>query len=102
MKTRCRETPCILVAARLYHYRVVALVETAVLDEDVFRHLDVNAVVVAPVSIDIKPPRNDSVAKIEVNCPKRRLAYLESLKPHIPAAVELDEMRPDIRLRQLR
>ena len=50
---RAREPPRIPVAPRFDDHSIVSLVETAVLDEDVFRHLDVDTVVVVPVGVDI-------------------------------------------------
>ena len=99
---RGAQAPRILVAPRLDDHRVIALVEAAILDEDVFRHLDVDAVVVVSVGVDVETAHNRAVAKKKVYRPERRLADPEALEPDIPAAVELDEMRPYVRLGDFR
>ena len=94
---RAVQPPCVLVAPRLEDDPVVALVEPAVLDENVPRHLDVNAVVVMSVRARIEIADYAVFAMVEVNRPERRLADTESVQKYVPAAVELHEVRTHVR-----
>ena len=93
---RTVQTPGVAVAARLDDDAVVALIETAVLDEHVARHFDVDAVVVVAVGVDIKPAHDDVLAVVEMDRPERRIAHLEILEPDVFAAVDLQKVGPRV------
>ena len=89
---RRREPPGVAVAPRLDDDAVVALVEPAVLNDDVAAHLYVDAVVVAAVRVDVKVAHRRVLAQVEVKRPERRIAHLEAVPRHALAAVELHEL----------
>ena len=94
----CRggESPGVLVAPRLEHHGVVALVEAAVLDDGVRGHLHIDAVVVVAVGVHVESACPDVAAEVEVDGPERTLPDAEVLKPDIGASVELYQVRTHV------
>src|SRR5205085_3409820 len=85
------------VAARLDGDAVVARVERAVLDENVFAGLRVAAVVVRAVAANVHAAHGDVRAEDGVNLPHGRVDNRHVLDEHVLAAVGLYELRPEIR-----
>ena len=87
------QRPAVLVAAGLDHHGVVALVESAVLHDGMLGHLQVDAVVVVAMGIDIQVMGPDILAHEGVDGPERALPDLETIQLDVRAAVEVDQMR---------
>ena len=90
---RAVEPPGIAVAPGLDDHAVVALVEAAVFDKHVARHLDIDAVVVVAVREHVEPAYGHILAVVEMNRPEGRIADLEVFKPHVLATVDLQQVR---------
>ena len=74
------QTPCVAVAARLDDHSVVALIERAILDEEIARHLQVDAVIVVSMGPYVQVAGDAVVAQVDVNRPERTFANAESVE----------------------
>lgn len=90
------EAPAVAVAAGLDGDGVVALVEHAVLDEEVSCHFGIDTVVVVAVGGDVDAADDDAVAEVEVDGPERAVADFDVFDEDAAAAVELDELGAEI------
>ncbi len=90
------DAPGIVVATRLYHHSVIALVKQAVLNEHIAGHFEVYTVVVMTVSIHVKTARHTVNTAIEMDSPEGRLAYLEVFEQHVAALVEVNQVRAQV------
>ena len=95
------QSPSVLITTCLDDHGVIPLVEVAVLDQQIAGHIDVDAVVVVSMRIDIKAAHHTLVTHIEVDGPERALAYLEVLEYDVLAAIQLYQMGPHVAFRQI-
>ena len=75
----CVKPPSVLVAAGLDDHSVIALVKTAVLHYGVLCHLQVYAVIVVAVRIDIQIVRPHIATHKQMDGPERAFAYMETV-----------------------
>ena len=93
---RSVESPRIVVAARLDNYGIVALVKGAALDKEVARHLQIDAVVVMAVSLDIQVTNKAFIAHIKVYCPEWAVLDAETIEQYVRATIEVYEVRAEV------
>ena len=94
--TRGAQSPRISVSPRFNNYSIISLVKLAILYQEITAHFQIYAIVVVAVRLDIKTTDNATLAHIKVYSPKGTFPDLKAVKQHIPATVQMNQMRTEV------